>query len=154
MAELAEGDMAPDFTLPESGGGTRSLHDLRGKNVVLYFYPKDDTPGCTTQACGFRDALPDFGHVDAVVLGVSTDSVASHEKFAARYSLPFPLLADQDHSVAEAYGAWGEKSLYGVKRTGMLRTTFLIDPDGRIKKIWRRVRAKDNPGEVLAALQS
>ncbi|HEX6507345.1 MAG TPA: thioredoxin-dependent thiol peroxidase [Chloroflexota bacterium] len=154
MVELAEGDIAPDFSLPESGGRTRSLRDLRGKNVVLYFYPKDDTSGCTKEACGFRDEYPDFSGSDAIVLGVSPDEVRAHDKFASKYGLPFPLLADVDHRVSESYGAWGQKSLYGRKYMGILRNTYLIGPDGRIRKIWRNVKPKDHAAEVLRALRA
>lgn len=152
MPVLNPGDAAPDFTLPESGGGTRSLHDLRGKNVILFFYPKDDTSGCTKEACGFRDSYADYADVNAEVLGISPDGVASHDKFAAKYGLPFPLLADTDHRVSEAYGAWGKKSLYGRKYMGMLRTTYLIDPEGKVARVWTDVKPVGHATEVLAAL--
>jgi peroxiredoxin Q/BCP len=152
MATVAEGDMAPDFTLPRSGGGTVSLHDLRGRDVVLYFYPKDDTPGCTKEACGFRDIHPQIEDADAVVIGISPDSVESHDRFAAKYNLPFPLVADTDHQVAEAYGVWTEKSLYGKKYMGVERSTFLIDREGRIKKAWRQVRPEEHPAQVVEAI--
>lgn len=152
MPVLNPGDAAPDFTLPESGGGTRSLHDLRGKNVILFFYPKDDTSGCTKEACGFRDSYADYAGVNAEVLGISPDGVASHDKFAAKYGLPFPLLADTDHRVSEAYGAWGKKSLYGRKYMGMLRTTYLIDPEGKVAKVWTDVKPVGHATEVLTAL--
>jgi len=154
MAELAEGDDAPDFTLPSSGGGTVSLQALRGKEVVLYFYPKDDTPGCTTEACAFRDAHPQFAGANAVVLGVSPDTTDSHDRFTAKYSLPFPLLADTDHRVAEAYGAWTEKRMLGRKYMGIDRSTFWIGADGTIKKIWRKVKANGHAGEVLSVLDA
>ncbi len=115
MPALNPGDSAPDFTLSESGGGTRSLHDLRGKNVILFFYPRDTTPGCTKEACSFRDSYEEYKGINAEILGISPDDVKSHDKFAAKFSLPFPLLADTDHRVSEAYGAWGEKKLYGRK---------------------------------------
>ncbi len=154
MAELEEGDEAPDFTLPSSAGGTVSLQSLRGKEVVLYFYPKDDTPGCTTEACAFRDAHPQLGGANAVVLGVSPDAIDSHGRFIEKYSLPFPLLSDTEHQVAEAYGAWTEKRMYGRTYMGVDRSTFLIGTDGTIKKIWRKVRADGHAGEVLSVLDS
>lgn len=144
--------MAPDFALDTDGGDTVRLADLRGRRVVLYFYPKDDTSGCTKEACGFRDAKQDFDARDAVILGVSPDGVASHERFRDKYDLNFPLLADTDHSVAEAYGAWGKKKLYGREYEGVLRSTFLIGADGRIEKIYRKVRPDQHAGEVLAGL--
>ncbi len=128
---LKSGDNAPAFSLPALSGGTVSLKDLKGKKVVLYFYPKDDTSGCTTEACEFRDSWSAVKASGAVVLGVSPDGIASHEKFRTKYRLPFDLLADEDHAVAERYGAWGEKSMYGRKYEGILRTTFVIDGDGR-----------------------
>lgn len=152
MPALNPGDTAPDFTLSETGGGTRSLHDLRGRNVILFFYPKDNTPGCTKEACSFRDSYEEYEGTNAVILGISPDNVKSHDKFAAKFSLPFPLLADSDHQVAEAYGAWGEKRLYGRKYMGMLRTTYLIDPDGRVEKVWTNVKPVGHAREVLSAL--
>lgn len=149
---LAAGDIAPDFTLPADGGGSASLSALRGRPVVLYFYPKDDTSGCTAEACGFRDAAPDFSKVDAQVLGVSRDSVAKHDKFKAKYDLNFPLLSDVDGKVCEAYGTWIEKSMYGVKYMGVERATFLIDPEGRLARVWRKVKVKGHVEEVLAAI--
>jgi Peroxiredoxin len=127
---LAVGDKAPDFTLPTDGGGTVSMKGLKGKKVVLYFYPKDDTPGCTKEACAFRDSLPDFSKVKAVIVGISKDSVASHDKFKTKFKLPFPLASDEDGKVCEAYGAWVEKSMYGKKYMGIERATFLIDEKG------------------------
>ncbi len=150
---LSEGDMAPDFELSSDSGDTVSLADLRGRRVVLYFYPKDDTSGCTKEACGFRDALPEFDAQGAVVLGVSPDDVDSHEKFRDKYDLNFPLLADPDHAVAEAYGAWGKKKLYGREYEGVLRSTFLIDPDGRVEKIYRKVKPAEHAEEILAELE-
>jgi thioredoxin-dependent peroxiredoxin len=144
--------MAPDFTLPASGGGEVALHDLRGKNVILYFYPADDTSGCTKEACQFRDLFPNFSGADAVILGVSPDDVNSHDKFAAKYSLPFTLLADPDHEVATAYGVWTEKSNFGKKYMGIVRSTFLIGPDGKLKRIWRSVKVDDHANQVLKAL--
>lgn len=149
---LAPGDIAPDFTLPADGGGSISLSALRGRPVVLYFYPKDDTSGCTAEACGFRDAAPDFSKIDAQVLGVSRDSVAKHDKFKAKYDLNFPLLSDVDGKVCEAYGTWVEKSMYGVKYMGVERSTFLIDADGRLARIWRKVKVKGHVDDVLSAV--
>jgi len=151
---IEEGQPAPDFTLPTDGGGTVSLSGLRGRKVVLYFYPKDDTPGCTTEACGFRDAMPDFSGADAVVIGISPDSPAKHDKFKAKFSLPFTLAADADHAVAEAYGVWVEKSMYGRKYMGVDRVTFLIGEDGRIARIWRKVKPAGHAAEVLAAVKA
>jgi thioredoxin-dependent peroxiredoxin len=153
MTPLAEGAEAPDFTLESDSGDTVSLSQLRGKPVVLYFYPRDDTPGCTTEACEFRDAWDDVKRTGAVVLGVSPDTVASHRKFKSKFWLPFPLLADPDHKVAERYGAWGERSMYGRKFQGILRTTFVIGRDGRIKKVFERVKPKGHAAEVLESLR-
>ena len=152
MTVLSPGELAPDFTLPESGGGTRSLHDLRGKKVILFFYPKDNTSGCTKEACGFRDSYAEYQGVNAEILGISPDAVKSHDKFAAKYNLPFPLLADTDHQVSEAYGAWGQKSLYGKKYMGMLRTTYLIDAEGKVEQVWTKVKPAGHASEVLAAV--
>jgi len=149
---LEAGAKAPRFTLPSDEGRTVSLDELKGKKVVLYFYPKDDTSGCTAQACEFRDNWKSVQAAGAVVLGVSPDGVTSHGKFKAKYQLPFPLLADEDHAVAEAYGAWGEKSMYGRKYRGILRTTFVIGADGRIEKVFQKVKPKGHAAEVLAAL--
>jgi thioredoxin-dependent peroxiredoxin len=150
---LKAGDQAPEFSLPADDGTIVTLGGLRGKNVVLYFYPKDDTSGCTKEACEFRDSWKDVKKSGAVVLGVSPDPVASHQKFKQKYQLPFPLLADTDHSIASAYGAWGEKSMYGRKYQGILRTTFLIDPDGRVSRVFEQVRPAGHASEVLAALR-
>jgi peroxiredoxin Q/BCP len=150
---LKEGDKAPAFSLPASGGKTVSLKDLAGKKVVLYFYPKDNTPGCTKEACSLRDHNAAIAKAGAVVLGVSADSVKSHDGFAAKYRLPFPLLADAEAKVATAYGAWGEKTLYGRKYMGMNRMTFLIDERGRIAKVWAKVKPDEHGAEVLAAVQ-
>jgi thioredoxin-dependent peroxiredoxin len=149
---LAPGDKAPGFTLPSDSGSRVSLKDFRGTTVILYFYPKDDTSGCTTEACGFRDGWRAVQAVGAVVLGVSPDGPASHQKFRRKYELPFPLLADEDHAVAEAYGAWGEKSMYGRKYFGVLRTTYVIDPAGRIAHLFQKVKPRGHAAEVLAVL--
>jgi peroxiredoxin Q/BCP len=151
---LEIGDKAPDFTLPADGGGKVSLKDLKGKTVILYFYPKDDTSGCTAEACAFRDQLPDFSKTKATVLGVSRDSVASHEKFKKKYGLTFPLLSDEAGKVTEAYGAWVEKSMYGRKYMGIDRSTFLIDPKGVIRGIWRKVKVPGHAEEVLKAAKA
>jgi thioredoxin-dependent peroxiredoxin len=149
---LNPGDTAPDFTLPDQEGNEVSLSGLRGRNVVLYFYPKADTPGCTTQACGVRDHQADYAGADAVVLGVSPDQVKAVSKFDQKYGLGFPLLADSDHAVAETYGVWVEKSMYGRTYMGNERTTFVIDPEGKIKDIFRKVKPAEHDALVLAAL--
>ncbi len=146
------GDTAPDFTLPSDTAGDVTLSALRGRRVVLYFYPKDNTSGCTTQACDLRDASPTMEAADAVVLGVSPDSVASHARFRAKYGLNFVLLADEAHEVAEAYGVWKEKSLYGRKYMGIERSTFLIGPDGKVTHAWRKVSAQEHAKLVADAL--
>jgi thioredoxin-dependent peroxiredoxin len=146
------GDLAPDFTLPSDGGGDVTLSSFRGRTVILYFYPKDDTSGCTTQACDLRDSLPRIEERGAVVLGVSPDSVRSHEKFKSKYDLNFPLLADEDHAVAEAFGVWVEKSMYGRTYMGIERSTFVIDPEGRVAEAWRKVTPKGHADRVLEAL--
>jgi peroxiredoxin Q/BCP len=151
---LKEGTMAPDFTLAADGGGEVTLSDYRGKQVVLYFYPKDDTPGCTTEACNFRDDYTEILAAGAVVLGVSPDSVKSHDKFKGKYDLPFPLLSDPEHEIAERYGAWGEKKMYGRTYMGIIRSTFVIDRDGKIAKVFPKVRPKNHSQEVLAVLAS
>jgi thioredoxin-dependent peroxiredoxin len=150
--KLREGDKAPDFTAMTNDGGKVSLSDLKGKPVILYFYPRDDTPGCTKEACAFRDEFVAFKKKGAVVLGVSIDSGKSHDKFAAKYRLPFTLVADEDKQIVQDYGVWGEKSFMGRKYMGTHRVTFLIGPDGRIKKIWPEVKPADHAREVLAAL--
>jgi peroxiredoxin Q/BCP len=149
---VSEGDQAPDFTLPDQHGNQVSLSGLRGKTVVLYFYPKADTPGCTTQACGVRDHRGDYEQAGAVVLGVSPDPVKPIAAFADKFSLEFPLLADEDHAVAEAYGVWVEKSMYGRTYMGNERTTFVIDADGKIKEVLRKVKPAQHDQLVLAAL--
>ncbi len=138
--------------MPDPSGKQVTLSDFAGKKVVLYFYPKDDTPGCTTEACGFRDAHDRIAAKNAVVLGVSPDPAKSHEAFIAKFGLPFTLLSDGDHKVAETYGAWGEKNMYGKKTMGILRSTVLIDEQGRILKVFRKVKPADHAEEVLAAL--
>jgi len=150
--KLKEGDLAPEFNTQTSGGGRLSLTDLKGQNVILYFYPKDDTPGCTKEACAFRDHFDQFKKRDAVVLGVSTDSVKSHDKFVEKFKLPFTLLADEEKKIVEAYGVWGQKSFMGRKYMGTHRVTFLIGPDGRIKKIWPTVKPEEHAQEVFAEL--
>ena len=149
---VEEGKPAPDFELTNESGESVRLSSLRGKPVVLYFYPKDDTPGCTTQACGIRDVYADFRDQGAVVLGVSPDDEASHVKFKEKYSLPFTLLADPQHQVAEEYGVWKERSTYGKKSMGIERSTFVIDADGNVAKTMRRVKPETHAADVLAAL--
>ncbi len=151
---IEKGDHAPDFTLPDQDGNEVSLAGLRGKTVVLYFYPKADTPGCTTQACGIRDHQADYEQADAVVLGVSPDPPRRLARFDGKYSLGFPLLADEDHAVAEAYGVWVEKSMYGRQYMGIERSTFVIDPDGKIREAFRKVKPAEHDALVLGALQS
>lgn len=149
---LQVGDVAPDFTLSDQNGQSVTLSKLRGKTVVLYFYPKADTPGCTAESCSFRDAQAQFDAVNAVILGVSPDTVAAQLAFADKFSLPFPLLADHDHKVAEAYGVWGEKVNYGKKYFGITRSTFIIDPEGRIQRIYNKVKVEGHSAAVLAEL--
>jgi peroxiredoxin Q/BCP len=148
------GEAAPDFELESDTGERIRLSSLRGKPVVLYFYPKDDTPGCTTQACGIRDVYGEFERAGAVVLGVSPDDAGSHVKFKHKYGLPFTLLADPDHAVAERYGAWGEKKNYGRTYMGIVRSTFVIDADGNVKKAMRNVKAATHADDVLAVLSA
>jgi peroxiredoxin Q/BCP len=150
--KLKAGDVAPQFSAAAGGGGEISLADFKGRHVILYFYPRDDTPGCTKEACAFRDHFTGFTGKGAVVLGVSTDPVKSHEKFAEKFQLPFTLLADEEKKIVAAYGVWGEKSFMGRKYRGTHRVTFLIGPDGRIKKIWSQVKPEQHAAEVLAAL--
>jgi peroxiredoxin Q/BCP len=149
---VEEGKPAPDFELDTDTGETVKLSDLRGKQVVLYFYPKDDTPGCTTQACGIRDTYGEFERAGAVVLGISPDDSASHEKFKQKYSLPFTLLADDDHKVAEEYGVWGEKKYMGRTYMGVDRSTFVIDEDGNVKKVMHKVKPDTHADDVLEVL--
>jgi peroxiredoxin Q/BCP len=150
---VEEGKPAPDFELQSDSGETVKLSDLRGKQVVLYFYPKDDTPGCTTQACGIRDAYGEFEREGAVVLGVSPDDERSHVKFKSKFDLPFTLLADVDHAVAEDYGVWGEKSFAGKKYMGVSRSTFVIAEDGSVKRVMRDVKPATHADEVLETLR-
>jgi peroxiredoxin Q/BCP len=151
---IEEGKKAPDFKLKNQDGETISLKDFKGKNVVLYFYPKDNTSGCTKEACNFRDEFPKFKNVDAVILGVSPDSVASHKKFAEKYDLPFNLLSDEEKKVLEQYGVWQEKSMYGKKYMGVVRTTVVIDENGKIRKIFPKVKVDGHNKEVLDALKN
>jgi peroxiredoxin Q/BCP len=147
--ELKIGDRAPDFNLPATSGGKISLKSLIGKTIVLYFYPKDDTPGCTKEACAFRDELPRFKSKAAVILGVSNDSIESHHKFIDKYELTFPLLSDDDFSVSKKYGVYKEKNLYGKKYWGIERSTFVIDADGKLSAIFRKVKVDDHVQELL-----
>jgi peroxiredoxin Q/BCP len=152
---IREGKAAPAFTLKDAAGKDVALADLAGKHVVLYFYPKDDTPGCTKEACGFRDAWKELQKRGAVVLGVSADDADSHRRFASKYKLPFPLLSDPGHKVMAKYGAYGEKVLYGKRTTGVIRSTVWIGPDGKVRKHWARVaNAAEHPAKVLEALRA
>lgn len=150
---LAVGFSAPDFSLPSSEGGEFHLAAHRGQWVVVYFYPKDMTPGCTTEACEFRDASGELAAMGAVVVGISADPLSRHQRFREKHGLNFPLLSDSDHTVAQAYGAFGEKSFMGKKRLGILRTTFLIDPEGKVARVWEKVKAQGHAAEVVAALR-
>jgi thioredoxin-dependent peroxiredoxin len=153
LVTLNEGDEAPDFDLPMSGGESLHLKEQLGSSyIVLYFYPKDDTPGCTTEACNFRDNMDLLSEAGALVYGISPDSIKAHDKFIQKYDLPFPLLADEGSKVAIAYGVWKEKSMYGKKYMGVERTTFLINPDGTIAKIWRKVKPAGHAEEVLKTI--
>ena len=152
VIKLKEGDKAPEFTADTNGDKRVSLKDYRGKQVILYFYPKDDTPGCTVEACGFRDSWRDFEEKGAVILGVSVDSVIKHDKFIEKYALPFTLLADTDKSIVQDYGVWGLKKFMGREYMGIHRTTFLIAPDGSIQKIWTAVKPEDHAAEVLSEI--
>jgi peroxiredoxin Q/BCP len=154
MPTITPGTKAPPFSLPSDSGETVSLEDLRGSPVVLFFYPKDDTPGCTAEACEFRDSWKAVQRAGAVVLGVSPDGVASHRRFREKFALPFHLLADEDHAVAEAYGVWGEKSMYGKKYYGVLRTTFIIDAAGSVRRVFEKVKPAGHAAEVLEALSA
>ena len=145
---------APDFTLATDDGGSVTLSKLKGKSVILYFYPKDDTSGCTAEACGFRDSFPNFRKTDAAVIGISRDSVASHDKFKKKYELPFTLASDEDGKVCEKYGVWVEKSMYGRKYMGIERATFLVDEKGVVRKVWHKVKVPGHVEEVTAALKA
>ena len=147
------GDKAPEFSASTDGGGTVSLKDLKDKKIVLYFYPKDMTPGCTAESCGFRDALPDFSKINAEIIGVSKDSVKRHDKFKEKYELPFTLAADEDGKMCEAYGVWQEKKNYGKTYMGIVRSTFLIDEKGKIAAVWRNLRVKGHVDKVLEEAQ-
>jgi thioredoxin-dependent peroxiredoxin len=148
---LKPGDRAPDFTLLDQDGNTVNLADLRGRKVLVYFYPKADTPGCTTQACGLRDVLGEIG--DTAVLGISADKPEKQKRFDDKYGLGFPLLSDQDHAVADAFGAWGERSMYGRKFMGIVRSAFLVDEQGNLAEVWPKISPKDTPTKLLAALE-
>ena len=148
------GNKAPDFTLPTDGNGSVTLSKLKGKKVVLYFYPKDDTSGCTAEACGFRDSFPDYGGTGAVVIGISKDSVTSHDKFKKKHELPFILASDTSSEVCEKYGVWVEKSMYGRKYMGIERCTFLLDGEGVVRGAWRKVRVPGHVAEVLKAARA
>jgi thioredoxin-dependent peroxiredoxin len=152
--ELGIGDRAPELRIPDQDGKQITLKDLKGKQVVLYFYPKDDTPGCTQESCDFRDSLAPIKKAGAIVLGISLDSQASHQKFIKKYTLPFALLSDADKTVAQAYGVYKEKSMYGKKYWGIERSTFVIDQDGTLKRIFRKVKVDGHVDEVLAALKA
>jgi peroxiredoxin Q/BCP len=149
---LKPGDKAPDFTLLDQDGGEVTLSELRGRKVLVYFYPKADTPGCTTQACGLRDVLGDIG--DTLVVGISPDKPAKQKKFDQKYGLGFPLLSDEDHAVAEAYGAWGQKSMYGRSYMGIIRSAFLVDETGALAEVWPKISPKDTPKNLLKALSA
>ena len=151
--QLQSGDKAPSFSLPSSSGGTVTLDELKGKKVVLYFYPKDDTPGCTKEACGFRDSKDDLDAEDLVVLGVSADDLDSHQQFIDKFHLNFPLLADVDRTCIDAYGVWGEKELRGQRMVGIIRKTFLIDEEGKIMKAWHEVQPEGHAEEILQVVQ-
>jgi thioredoxin-dependent peroxiredoxin len=153
MPELREGDRAPDFALPDASGRTVKLSDFRGQPVVIYFYPEDDTPACTVQACGFRDEIAQFEALDAVVIGVSPDPVEAHQRFRAKYRLPFLLLSDPEKKVIAKYGAWGEKSMYGQTFEGLIRSTILVTPQGRVGGIFRNVRTEGHALRMAAELR-
>ena len=149
-----EGDSAPGFSMPASGGRTVSLEALKGRPFLLYFYPKADTPGCTKQACGIQEALPQLGKVDLEVIGISPDAMPAIERFAGKFGLGFPLASDADHKVAEAYGTWVEKSMYGKKYMGMERSSFLVGADGKVARVWRKVKPEAHAAEVLEAART
>ena len=152
MVDLQIGDNAPDFEAPTDGDGRISLSDLKGQYIILYFYPKDDTPGCTKEACSFQENLPNFKTEKAIVIGVSKDKPAKHDKFKEKHGLDFPLISDEEGAICEAYGTWVEKSMYGRKYMGIDRATFLIGPDGKILEIWRKVKVPGHVEAVLATL--
>jgi thioredoxin-dependent peroxiredoxin len=154
MTKLAEGDQAPTFTLPDQDGNPVSLDDFKGSRVLVYFYPADDTPGCTKEACQFNDNLAGFQAAGVPVIGVSPDDAASHQRFRNKYGLRFPLLTDADHAVMDAWGAWGEKTSYGRKSVGVLRSTFLLDNRGRVERAWHNVKADGHAATVLSQLRS
>lgn len=154
MSELKIGDIAPDFTRPTDGNGEITLSALRGKKVVLYFYPKDNTPGCTAESCDFNESLPHFETLGAQIIGLSKDSVTKHDNFKAKYDLKFPLVSDEEGKVLEAYGVWKEKSMYGKTFLGIERSTFLIDEQGKIAAIWRKVKVKGHVEDVQTAIKS
>jgi len=151
---IEPGKKAPDFTAPTDGGGKIKLSDFKGKKVILYFYPKDDTSGCTKEACAFRDGKPNFSRAKAVVLGISRDSAASHDKFKKKYDLNFPLVSDEDGKICAKYGTWIEKSMYGRKYMGIERATFLIDEKGVVRNVWHKVKVPGHAEEVLAAIKA
>ena len=153
MSTLNIGDAAPDFTMPTDGNGEVSLSDFKGQSLILYFYPKDDTPGCTKEAQGFTEALEEFNGLNAAIIGVSKDSVAKHDKFKAKYDLSFPLASDEESDVCERYGVWVEKNMYGKKYMGIERATFLIDENGKIAEIWRKVKVPGHVDAVKEVLQ-
>ena len=154
MAELNIGKSAPNFTLPTDSGGEVTLSEFKGQKVILYFYPKDDTPGCTAESCEFRDNLPAFENMNAQVIGISKCSVKKHDKFKAKYDLNFPLASDENTDVCETYGVWTEKSMYGKTYMGMVRTTYLVDRDGTIARVWDKVKVKGHAEEVLQAAKA
>ncbi len=154
MPKLGVGDTAPEFTLPDHDGRPVALADFKGRRVLVYFYPADDTPGCTKEACQLNGNLADLGSTDVAVVGVSGDDAGSHQRFRAKYGLAFPLLTDSSHEVMEAYGAWGEKTLYGRKSVGVIRSSFLIGPEGRVEKAWYNVRADGHAAKVLEAARA
>lgn len=154
MQKLESGDFVPDIKLPSSSGKDISLADYKGKKIVLYFYPKDDTPGCTTEACDFRDNLKTYAELNAVVVGISKDPLSSHEKFIKKYGLPFELISDTEGKLLEAFGVWKEKSMYGKTFLGVERSTFLIDENGKIVKEWRKVSVSNHVAEVLESIKS
>ena len=154
MMTISAGDVAPDFALPDDTGRVRTLSEFHGKTVLIYFYPKDDTPGCTTEACNFRDDYSAYEKAGVVILGISPDTVKSHVKFKSKYELPFPLLADSEHQVCEAYGVWGLKKFMGREYMGVLRTTFLVGSDGKVKDVFENVKPAEHSTQVLESLRT